>query len=108
MPFRKPVPAPLPDVTMHVVQPESIRLIGANCGSPFEIWRLVGAAVRPVAVEIGLLWRRRLPIVAGRDRAGPARVLPLRLGRQPIDAPSLPLLRQFRQLLAKGHGIVPG
>src|SRR5689334_9973801 len=46
---------PLPDVTMHVVDPQTVRSIRAHFRRPREIEPLRGITLRMIAIEVGLL-----------------------------------------------------
>src|SRR5690242_2452191 len=78
--LRVTVLRPLPDISGHVEQSERVRGLGA---------RLVSSPAR--VARIPRMIRRRIRGVTPpelRRRAGPCRILPLRLARQPIAHPS--------------------
>src|SRR5262249_47318961 len=89
------VEAPLRDVAVHVVKAPWVRLLLAD---------LVGDLLG-VALEPGVIAQRRRVGAEGvrRRRPGPARPLPLGLGRQAVDLAGL-----LRQPAAVLHGGVVG
>src|SRR5262249_9706672 len=102
-----PVGAPLPDVAGHVVQAPQVGAVAPHPAGAAEE-RPGGRALGVLAIEVGL---GRGETVAGEKDAGgagAAGVLPLGLGRQPIGAAGLLLLRPLAESLAKGHRVVPG
>src|SRR5262249_46366719 len=71
-----PIPAPLEDVAVHVVQPPSVGGVAADLGGPIERLPFLGAVVR-LPLEVCLLAAELVPKCGGRLRPGPAGVLPL-------------------------------
>src|SRR5262249_5128814 len=55
--FLEPVRTPFPDVAVHVVKAESIRLEGAYLARPLHPGPFGGAAIRLRPAEVGLLGR---------------------------------------------------
>src|SRR5262249_60444179 len=52
------VAAPFPDVAVHVVKAQAVRLVRADLRGPSEVRSLGGAAVGVVAFEVGLRGRQ--------------------------------------------------
>src|SRR5208337_57106 len=106
-----PVPAPLPDITMHIMQAPGVGAIAADGGSIDE-----PIARRDGALPIGILFAGRrildvpdlgqgLRVVAveiPRSRAGTASIFPLGLSGKTVGLALLPA-----QPLGEGHGVVP-
>src|SRR5262249_6914012 len=92
-----PVEAPLPDVAVHVVQPQPVRPVRADLAGALQV-RPPGRAVGVVAVEVGLRGRERRGGPAdvegeeGGVRPSAAGILPLRLARLAVFTPMLRLL----------------
>src|SRR5256885_1115568 len=77
-----PIPAPLADVALHVMQAPDVRGIAADLGSAIEGRTFLGTIVRP-PLEVHLLATELVAKRGGGRRPGPASVFPLRLGGQP-------------------------
>src|SRR5262249_10912715 len=104
-----PVAAPLPDVAVHVVQPQRIRRVRADSTRLFQVRALGRAAIRIIAVEIGLTGGRRRAVAdtegSGRRAPSPTGILPLRLRRQAVQEFSSRFF--LGQLPGKGVGLFP-
>src|SRR5262249_35157968 len=88
---------PLPDVAVHVEQPEGVGRVAADPGGPRQVLAARRGPVRKRAIEVGLVARRRLAPPERRAGPGPARVFPFRLGGQAVEPAGVALLRQGRQ-----------
>src|SRR5436305_1591782 len=91
-------------------QAEPVGLVRADRGGPPQERALGHAAVRRVAVEVGLAGREAVPEVEGLGRTGTSStsVFPLRLRRQAVHPFKSLLFLQGRQRLAELLGILPG
>src|SRR5207344_455183 len=99
-----PVLAPLPDIPMHVIQSPRVGQL-----LPYRMRRSAAVAAIPRVVrQVGVA--RVIPIAEPRRGPPPARILPLRLRRQPIhtvgrNPPRRPL--PLRELAAVVRGVKP-
>ena len=95
----KPVLAPFPHIAVHVVQAPGIwRLLTHGMRRPSALALNHACSFNAASSSVPVP-RRRCP--------GPAGVLPLGLGRQPIHRAGRLLLRQFAQLAAERRCLVP-
>src|SRR5262249_53335393 len=76
-----PVPAPLEDIAVHVVQAPGVGRVTADLRGTLQRRPLLGAVVR-LALEVGLLAAEGIAESGGGGGAGAAGVLPLRLRGQ--------------------------
>ncbi len=76
-----PVRAPLVDVAVHVVQPESICRVRTHRRRPFQVFSLGCFTVREITIKIRLLGGQRIAKVKRRCPPGTTGVFPLRLRR---------------------------
>ena len=91
-----PIPAPLVDVAVHVVQPPGVGRVTADCCGPIERRPLLGSVVW-LPLEVRLLTAQPVSELSGGRSSGPAGVFPLRFGGQP----ELPILREDAGLAAE-------
>src|SRR5262245_32690785 len=103
------VTAPLPDVAVHVVEAEGVRLVRAHLARPLQPRPRGGPAVRHGAAKVGLAGRETVAGVENLIGRSPAAtgVLPLRLARQAIRPPRPLLSGQRRQSCAELDGLAP-
>src|SRR5262249_2894736 len=94
-----PILAPLPDVSVHVVQAPWVRRKTAYRRCLTSVYALLPLAVGEIAVVIRLVRRDRFATIKGRHRPGTAGVFPFRLGGQAVRPLVLPP-QFFDELLA--------
>src|SRR5262249_61492743 len=102
-----PVPTPLPDVAVPVVQPEGIGVDRADRRGLIAGFALGCATVGGAAVEVSLGRGEGGTDVEGGGGASAAGVLPLRLRGQAILAACFHFCGQLRELLQESLGLLP-
>ena len=83
---RIPVGAPFPDVAVHVEQAERVGRVRTNLLRLGEERAFLVAAVRVIAVEVGLAGCQRIAVVGGGCGAGAAGIFSFGFGGQAVAA----------------------
>src|SRR5207248_3209225 len=99
-----PVLAPLADIAVHVIQTPGIRREASHRRRPFPVDPLLATPVGTGASVADLVRANRFSPEERRGGAGPASILPLRLGRQVVRlAITLPQLSEKVLAVPPGH-----
>jgi len=102
-----PIPAPLEDVAVHVVNTPGIGRVTAYFRCPVQ-HRAPGGVIEGETAEIGLVMTERIAIGCGGVSPRPAGIFPLGFGGQSkllVFGELSRLMKVFRQGLAKAFGL---